>query len=313
METSAFTAILDVSAPVLLLIVVGAFLRARRVIDDSFISSGSRFVFAVGMPTLLFFSMLGANPGSLMSWQMPVYFALGILLTFGFAWWLSGRLKMPDSERGVFIQIAFRGNTGVFSLALVVNMFGEEGVVIGGVLASITSVLFNILAEIALSRYQANHDVSIKQLLGTIVRNPMIVGVVAGIVVNFVGLPIPSQVVTAGKYLGGVTLPLALLCIGGSLATSRFVLSKTVGVAIGIKVLLSPIILTCGAALLGFSEHEQLYLFLFFGAPVAASAYVVSVAHGSDGKQTANAIATSTLLGSLVIVATAPPLLAWLS
>lgn len=310
MEATAFTAILDVSIPVLLLIVVGAFLRNRGVIDDSFIASGSRFVFAVGMPTLLFFSMLGASPSNLMSWQMPLFFAAGILLTFGFAWWLSGRAKVPEYERGIFIQIAFRGNTGVFSLALVVNMFGDEGVVIGGVLASITSVMFNVLAEIALSRYQKDYTISHKALFGTIVRNPMIVGVVAGIIVNLIGLPIPSQVVTAGKYLGSVTLPLALLCVGGSLATSRFVLARHISLAIAVKVFISPVALTCLAALLGFSEREQLYLFLFFGAPVAASAYVVSVAHGSDGKETANAIATSTLVGSLVIVFIAPVLLA---
>lgn len=310
MEATAFTAILDVSIPVLLLIVVGAFLRNRGVIDDSFIASGSRFVFAVGMPTLLFFSMLGASPSNLMSWQMPLFFAAGILLTFGFAWWLSGRAKVPEYERGIFIQIAFRGNTGVFSLALVVNMFGDEGVVIGGVLASITSVMFNVLAEIALSRYQKDYTISHKELFGTIVRNPMIVGVVAGIIVNLIGLPIPSQVVTTGKYLGSVTLPLALLCIGGSLATSRFILPRRISLAIAVKVFISPVVLTCLAALLGFSEHEQLYLFLFFGAPVAASAYVVSVAHGSDGKVTANAIATSTLVGSLVIVFIAPVLLA---
>lgn len=310
MEATAFTAILDVSVPVLLLILVGAFLRNRRVIDDTFISSGSRFVFAVGMPTLLFFSMLGASPSNMMSWQLPLFFAIGIFMTFGCAWWLAGRAKVPEHERGIFIQIAFRGNTGVFSLALVVNMFGDEGVVIGGVLASITSVMFNVLAEIALSRYQKDHTISRKVLFGTIVRNPMIVGVVAGILVNLIGLPIPSQVVTAGKYLGSVTLPLALLCIGGSLATSRFILSSHISLAIAVKVFISPVILTCLAAWLGFSEHEQLYLFLFFGAPVAASAYVVSVAHGSDGKETANAIATSTLVGSLVIVFIAPALLA---
>ncbi|MFD1383056.1 AEC family transporter [Rhodanobacter aciditrophus] len=309
MDASAFTAILDVSAPVLLLIAVGTFLRKRRIIDDSFISSGSRFVFMVGMPTLLFFSMLGASPGDVMSWQLPVYFFVGIMVTFGFAWWASGRIHLPENERGHFIQMAFRGNTGVFSLALVVNMFGDEGVVIGGVLASITSVTFNVLAETAFARFQDDRKLDIKVLLKTIATNPMIVGVAAGILVNLIGLPVPSQVVSAGKYLGGVTLPLALLCIGGSLATSRFSMSKQTTFAMGIKVFISPIVLTIGASLLGFSQHEQLYLFLFFGAPIAASAYVVSVAHGSNGKETANAIATSTLIGSAVLVLIGPPLL----
>ncbi|TPE49018.1 AEC family transporter [Maribrevibacterium harenarium] len=313
METTAFTAILDVSAPVLILILVGTLLRKRRIIDDGFIASGSRFVFAVGMPTLLFFSMLGADPGSIMGWQMPAFFSVGIILTFAFAWWLAGRLTMPNHERGVFIQMAFRGNTGVFSLALVVNMFGEEGVVIGGVFASITSIMFNILAELALSRYQQHSTFSYRALLRSIVTNPMILGVVAGISVNYLNIPIPKQIVTAGKYLGSATLPLALLCVGASLATSAFVLTRTTSLAMFIKIFVSPVVLTTIAAFSGFSDHELVYLFLFFGAPVAASAYVVSIAHGSDGKQTANAIATSTLLGSGVIILVAPVLLAFLS
>lgn len=312
METTAFTAILDVSAPVLILILVGTFLRKRRIIDDGFISSGSRFVFAVGMPTLLFFSMLGADPGSIMGWQMPAFFALGIVITFSFAWWVASRLTMPNHERGVFIQMAFRGNTGVFSLALVVNMFGEEGVVIGGVFASITSIMFNILAELALSRYQQHSTFSYRALLRSIVTNPMILGVVAGITVNYLNIPIPKQIVTAGKYLGSVTLPLALLCVGASLATSAFVLTRTTSIAMFIKIFVSPVVLTMVAMLIGFNQHELLYLFLFFGAPVAASAYVVSIAHGSDGKQTANAIATSTLVASMIILFIVPPYMALL-
>lgn len=312
MDAAAFTAILDVSAPVLLLIVVGAFLRLRGSIDDAFISSGSRFVFAVGMPTLLFFSMQGAHFDQLISWHMPAYFALSILMTFGFAWWIAARIDLPHRARGAFIQVAFRGNTGVLSFALVVNMFGDEGMVIGGIMASITSIFFNILAELVFSRYQNNQDFRYGSLVKTIVRNPMILGVVAGITANVVDLPVPSQVVATGKYLGGVTLPLALLCVGASLARSRFSLSKAMSLAIAIKTFISPVFFTCLAAFIGFSHHELLYLFLFLGSPVAASAYVVAVSHGDDGRETANAIATSTLLSAIILLFFAPLLLAWL-
>jgi malate permease and related proteins len=55
-----------------------------------------------------------------------------------------------------------------------------------------------------------------------------------------------------------------------------------------------------------------LFLFIFLAAPTAASAYVTAVAKGDDGKSTANAIASTTLVSSVVIVV-GIPLIIWVT
>ncbi|MBJ7555859.1 AEC family transporter [Marinomonas spartinae] len=301
--------ILEVAAPVLLMIAVGAFLRRIRLLNDDFILISSRFVFKVAMPTLLFLGMLSNNLSGLISLDFALYFASSIVLTFLFAWFLAVRLDLPSIQRGVFVQIAFRGNCGIFSLALVVNMFGQEGVAIGGIMAGLSILLFNVLAEVILTRYSKGH-LHLVPLLKSLVKNPLILAIVLGTVANLMGLKLPLFILKTAHLVGNLSLPLALICIGGALVTSGWALPKRFPIALACKVIISPALFTLVAFLFGFSQKELLFLFVFLAAPTAASAYVTAVAKGDDGKSTANAIATSTVFSSVVIVVCIPMIIA---
>ncbi|WP_219702354.1 AEC family transporter [Marinomonas lutimaris] len=300
--------ILDVAAPVLLMIAMGAFLRRIQLINDGFILISSRFVFQVSMPALFFFGMLGNNLSGLISANLAAYFLAAITLTFLFAWFIAVKLDVPERQRGVFVQIAFRGNCGIFSVALVVNMFGQEGVALGGVMSGLSVFLFNILAEVILTRY-SHGKLQLVPVLKSLLKNPLILSIVLGVVANIIGLKLPVFVVKTGSLIGGLSLPLALICIGGSLVTSGFTLPKHFPMALLSKVALSPILFTALGYLLGFNQKELLFLFIFLAAPTAASAYVTAVAKGDDGKSTANAIATTTLVSSVVIVVGIPAII----
>ena len=305
MFLEAQSVILNVAAPVLLMILMGALLRRVQLINDDFILISSRFVFKVSMPVLFFFGMLGNNLNGLISINLAAYFIASIILTFLMSWLLAVKLELPERQRGVFVQIAFRGNCGIFSVALVVNMFGQEGVALGGVMSGLSVLLFNVLAEVILTRYR--HDkLQLVPVLKSLLKNPLILGIVLGVIANLVSLSIPDFVVKTGTLVGGLSLPLALVCIGGSLATSGFTLPKYFSLALLCKVALSPIIFTTLGHFLGFSQKELLFLFIFLAAPTAASAYVTAIAQGDDGKSTANAIATTTLVSSVVIIVGIP-------
>lgn len=309
MLLEAKSVISDVAAPVLLMVAAGALFRRMRLINDDFILISSRFVFKVTMPTLLFLGLLSNNLSSLLRLDFALYFVFAILATFLMAWLLAIKLSLPAAQRGVFVQIAFRGNCGIFSLALVVNMFGQEGVAVGGIMSGISVFMFNILAEVILTRY-SHGALNIKMILKNMAKNPLILATLLGVLANLVGLQLPLFVLKTGSLIGNLSLPLALVCIGGALATSGLGLPKHFPVAIACKVLISPLVFTFGAYLLGFTQKELLFLFLFLSAPVAASAYVSAVSKGDNGKSTANAIASSTLIASVVIVVCVPIIVA---
>lgn len=297
--------ILDVAAPVLLMIAMGAFLRWTQLISDDFILIISRFVFQVTMPALFFFGMLGNNLSGLISVNLAAFFLASIGLTFLFSWLVAVKLNVPERQRGVFVQVAFRGNCGIFSVALVVNMFGQEGVALGGVMSGLSVLLFNILAEIILTRY-SHGKLQLVLVLKGLLKNPLILSIVLGVIANLMSLKLPVFIVKTGSLIGELSLPLALICIGGSLATSGFTLPKHFSMAILCKVALSPILFTALGYVFGFNQKELLFLFIFLAAPTSASSYVTAVAKGDDGKSTANAIATTTLVSSVIIVVGIP-------
>ncbi len=123
-------------------------------------------------------------------------------------------------ERGVFVQGGFRANTAIVGLAFAMTAYGAEGVAIGSMYLTVTVILFNTLSVITLTRsLQAGQGGKISKLslLRGIVTNPLIIGLVCGLLFAQTALSLPQVIVQTGSYISALALPLALLCTGASL------------------------------------------------------------------------------------------------
>ena len=93
-----------------------------------------------------------------------------------------------------------------------------------------------------------------------------------------------------------LTLPLALLCIGGTLSLAA--LRASSGLAIGaslLKMVWLPLLATLGACALGFRDAELAILFLYFASPTAAASFVMARAAGGNAELAAAIIVITTL------------------
>lgn len=70
---------------------------------------------------------------------------------------------------------------------------------------------------ITLSRAFAQGNVSLWRVLNNVLRNPLIIAIVLGYVVNHLEFTFPKILQTTGNYLASMTLPLALICTGASI------------------------------------------------------------------------------------------------
>jgi len=107
---------------------------------------------------------------------------------------------------------------------------------------------------------------------------------------------------TAGSALAGMTLPLALIGIGGSLSlggVSGF--DRHVWLAVALKLVVLPALIIVAAIMSGFTGPSLLMLAIMFASPTAAAAFVMATAMGADGRLTANAIALSTLASAVSV------------
>lgn len=294
--------IFAVTGPVFIMVLLGMLLKKVDLIDDAFINTASTLTFKATMPTLLFLGILKADLATALQPRLIGYFCLATLLSFAGAWLWSLRFVARE-ERGVYVQGAFRGNCGIVSLALATNQYGAYGLSTGGVMSGLVIVLFNILSTIVLSVYSTSYEANLRSVLRDLARNPLIISVVAGLLASSAQLSLPSWLLVSGEYFGSVTLPVALICVGGSLSLGAFIDSGRVAISSSLlKVLWLPLIFTTLAWALGFEGRELGMLFLFLASPTAAVSYVMARASGGNAKLAANIIALSTIMSVLTIM-----------
>ncbi|OEY67418.1 AEC family transporter [Marinobacter sp. X15-166B] len=301
---SVFSQTLETTLPVFAMVFIGAGLRRIGWIDGAFINTGSALVFKATLPTLIFLSIVRADLSTALNPSLIVFFTLATVGSFLFCWlWALVRVPVA-ADRGVYVQGAFRGNGGIVGLALAASLYGDYGLSAGGILLGVVIISYNVLSVIALAAYQDSNRLSWQAIVTDISRNPLILAVVIAVPVAGYEVALPGWVMTSGDYFAALTLPLALLCIGGTLSLSSMRNdSKTATSASLMKMVTIPSLCTAAAWAVGFSGPELGLLFLFFASPTAAASFVMVKALNGNYKLAANIIAITTLLASVTITA----------
>ncbi len=287
----------SVTAPIFVMVLLGVALKRGRVIDDTFIDTGSRLVYGYGLPTLLFISSATSDFGALA--DMRVLIAMGVmtLLVFVITQLTAPWTVAEPRDRGVFVQGAFRGNLVITGLAFCANAYGDKGLAIAALPVAMTVILYNLLSVYTLHRSLADKTLgSARQLWLGIVRNPLIIAILAGLMVNGLDINLPRLLRDSASYLGQMVLPLALICIGGALDLKRLRrFDKVVFTASCWKLLLSPLIACIIAWSLGVRGEAMAVLFLLAASPTATASFVMVQALGGNGHLAANIIVQTTL------------------
>lgn len=296
-----FARTLDVTLPVFAMVFVGLGLKQLKWIDSAFVSTASALVFKATLPTLIFLSLIKADLSVALDVSLLVFFAAATLGQFLLSWaW--AHYRVPRSDRGVYVQGAFRGNCGVVGLALAAGMYGNYGLSAGSLLLGVVIVMYNALSVVVLAFYQPGQSTDWRSLLKHVVTNPLIISVFAALPFTALSIPLPSWLITSGDYFASLTLPLALICIGATLSVSSMRNSSQVALSASVmKMVLLPVVATAAAWLLGFSGEQLGLLFLFFASPSAAASFVMVKAIGGNVALAANIIAITTLMASITV------------
>ncbi len=292
---------LSVTAPVFVMLLLGVALMRLRWIDGTFIHTASTLVFKATLPTLLFLSVIKADLSAALQPALIAYYVAatvaGFLLAWAWALW-----RCPVADRGVYVQGAFRGNNGVVGLALATSLYGDYGLSLGGVLAGLVIFLYNSLSAVVLAIYSPDGRTDAGAIIRSIIGNPLIIGVTAAIPFAYWQIPVPDWLMTSGQYFAQLTLPLALICIGGTLTISVLRESSRIALSASLmKMVWLPALATVGAWALGFRGAELGILFLYFGCPTASTSFVMARAVNSNHKLAAIIIVITTLGAAVTI------------
>jgi len=286
---------------------MGVVLRRYRFLDEGFIDAANSLVYYILLPALLFHEIGGTDFRQSFSGPLVVGGYAATLATFLLAFLLSRVLGLGPSETGAFVQGSFRANLAYVGLPIVFNAVGPAGLRKAGILLGLIVPLLNGLSIVALIvPHGAGKGEGIATTASRIARqiatNPIILACLAGIAWSVLQLPLPGMIDRTLRLLNPATLPLALLCLGGSFSFERarkgFALSA-------LAVFLKGVVLTgIGIALyrwMGVSGEDMRIGTIMLGCPTAVVTYVMASHLRGDTDLAGTIVIVSTVTSAITI------------
>jgi predicted permease len=293
--------------PLILLIGLGAALSRIRFLGAQFSADLNKLAFWIALPALLFRSAAGASEATAATWWLLGMMLLGTLCVSLLGWAWSRLLGIPASGQGTFVQSAFRGNLAFIGIpvlaASVVDAPESIRVPVlasGVIVMALTMAFYNVLAVIVLQSSRPGGGAGAAALVRPIATNPLLLAGLSGLGLALVGVRLPAFIDRTLEVLGGAAVPIALLCIGGSLATPRVVGRRSWIVSAALfKVVVSPLLIGSLVWLAGLGRMEMRIALVFASTSTAAAAYVMARQMEGDEALASGSIALSTVLSAI--------------
>ncbi|MFC3683166.1 AEC family transporter [Hydrogenophaga luteola] len=241
--------ILAITGPIYLCIALGYLATRGGLFDRADMRVFGKFVINLALPALLFNALSQRSVGEIFNGPYLAAYALGslILLSAAVLWYRKvGREGMGRSA--IMAMGMSCPNSGYVGYPVLLLTLGAP---VAGVALALNMVVENLLiipillALADMERHEAGHwRKLVLQTLQGLVRNPLIIAIVAGFGVSALGIPMPSPVSRTVTLFAQASSALSLFVIGGSLVGLQLQGVRSAVAQIGIgKLLLHPLCL----------------------------------------------------------------------
>ena len=305
MENLMFS--LNATVPVFLTMVLGFGLHKLRIIDDSFEAKLNQFVFKIALPVLLFDQLATTDFVSVWDTKFVLFCFAVTLLSIGLVSLLSLLVKNRE-ERGEFVQAAYRSSAAILGIAYTQNIYGDAGMTPLMIVGSVP--LYNAMAVVVLALTASAEAGAARESKGALARrtvrgivtNPILIGIVVGLVWSLLKLPMPTILAKTVDNVGGLATPLGLIAMGASIDPRKVSgkLKPSIGAAFMKLVGLCSIFLPVAVAL-GFREAKLIAIMVMLGSPTTVSSFVMARNMGHEGTLTSNTVVIATVIGAFTL------------
>lgn len=298
------------TVPIFLVMIVGWAIKQLGVIDDHFANVANKYVFKVALPVLLFRDLSKADFYSQFDIRFVGYCAIVTIAMFGGVWIFTDLLMKDKTMRGSFIQCSCRSSAAILGMAFIQNMYSETGMAPLMIVAAVP--LFNVISVVALT-FKANpvdgvsiEDMpkkeGIKKAFFNILTNPIIIGIVIGLLASLVRLQLPAILDKTVNSIAQTATPIALICIGAGFEGRKAVkkikptLAGTFIKLIGLAAIFIPI-----AVYMGFRNQELMAILIMLASPTTVTSYIMAKNMNNDEVLASSIIVLTTVLSSITL------------
>ncbi len=206
------------------------------------------YVFTFGLPLLLFRNLSRTELPASLPWGLWISFYGSMLAIWAVGALISRYLLKREPAGAVMLGFGGgQGNVVMLGIPIILSGFGPEAGAPLFLILTFHGLILITSATLFLEFFRAptGADIGVGRILfaglSSSLRNPIIIGLAAGLIYGQLGVPLPGVVDKAVEMLSQTAIPCALFVLGGTL--TRYHLASAAGTAsmtVAFKLVLHP-------------------------------------------------------------------------
>jgi len=291
--------IAEIISPLIFIASLGYLCAKTKWLSKNQLDGISKLTFNLCIPAFLFYSMANATFSQTLNLTFFLAFYLPVLLCYMLAG-IINYIFHPVYQHNLHASAIFAlscsySNTVIVGLPILVMMFGEQAMLlIFAIVTFHSAMLFTLTSMLGAKN---NTQAWYKTLLKTF-NNPLLISIIAGALINLLGLTLPTLLNESLRLLAKPAITLALFILGASLTFYPLKNDlKFVSISTFIKLVLLPITVYLFAYYIFNLPALQLNVLVILSAcPTGVNAYLVAQNAHTHEQNAAGTVISSTIL-----------------
>ena len=305
-----FGPVVDVIFPIFGLLMVGYITVILGWFDQTAIRGLTRFVFDFAVPMLLLRTVSTAQLPEDIPWNFLASYYLATMLVL-FSGLVLTRItyRITFSEQVVSAFSCSFSNTVLLGIPLVLLAFGDNGAlpvcIIIGTHGFVMFPLFTIMMEIGKIGEAPVKTLFAKTSYG-LITNPLVIGLLGGLVCNLLGITLWKPLDEIAKLLGNAVTPGALFALGATLAGFRKKIQwKELPILVLMKIIVHPLLVWILAVIVfGLTEEIWIKVLVILAAlPTGVNPFLFASRYNTGQMLSSGAVFISTFISIFTLSA----------
>ena len=301
MENLIFS--LNATLPIFLTMLLGLLFRYLGLMNADFVAKLNRFVFVAAIPALVFQDISSVDVRKSWDGGFVLFCFLATLVSITVIALLA-RLLVEEEIRGEFVQASYRSSAAILGIAFIQNIYGSSGMAPLMIVGTVP--LYNAAAVVILSlmkpgRKKLDRKLLLKTAKG-IVTNPIILGILAGILWSVLRIPQPEIMQKTVKNVAVLATPLGLMAMGASFEGKKALAKLRPSVLASlIKLVVLAAVFLPLAVRLGYTKERLIAILVMLGSATTVSCFVMAKNMGHEGVLTSITVMLTTFFSAFTL------------
>ena len=297
------------TVPFFLIIGLGYGAAATRLFHGEAVAALTRFVFYFALSAMIFGFVSDLPFSSIFDPTLATAYLLATAVVYAFALAVALWRRQSLAVAAVEAQCGVIGNIGFLGLPMLVVLIGPQAAGPIILMLTIDLTIFGSLIVAVIVASRGTPGLRLILSVGSgLVRNPMIMSIVAGLIWSGFALPVPRPAREFLDLLGGTATPCALFAIGASLAAKSAERLSVAAWLSFVKLFLHPAAVLAATWWFRADPAASAVVIASAAMPVAGNIYIIAQHYGVAPQRVSSAILISTAVSIVTLSAT----LAWL-